>query len=52
MRDLKHQLEEWKQEGDHILVGLDANDDIRKSPVQKMFTELGMHDAILGLHKP
>ena len=50
VKDLKHQLQEWLEEGDHIIVGLDANDDVRKSPIQKMFRELGMRESILDMH--
>ena len=48
--DLKHQLQEWLAEGNHITVGLDANNDVRDSPVQRMLTELGLKDAILSMH--
>ena len=48
--DLKLQLQEWLNKGDHIIVGLDANDDVRDSPVQKMLAELGLKEAILDMH--
>ena len=50
VQDLKHQLQEWLEEGDHIILGLDANDDVRDSPVQKMLVELGLKEAILDMH--
>ena len=34
----------------HIIIGLDANDDVRDSPVQRMLTELGLKEAILDMH--
>ncbi|MEM7375861.1 MAG: hypothetical protein AAF587_45150, partial [Bacteroidota bacterium] len=37
---------------DHLVVGLDANDDILSSPIKEMFTEIGMREAILHENKP
>ena len=52
VRDLKHQIQEWLQEGDHIIVGLDANDDIRKSPVRKMLVDQGLKESVLSINAP
>ena len=49
---LKHQLQEWLQEGDQIILGLDANEDVRNGPVRTMLHELGMKEAILSLNRP
>ena len=47
---LQHQLQEWMAAGDHIIIGLDLNDDARDCPTQRMLTSLGLRDAILDLH--
>ena len=47
---LQHQLQEWLAEGEHIIVGLDMNDDARTCPTTNMFRSLGLRDLILGMH--
>ena len=39
---LQHQLQEWMAEGDHIIVGLDLNDDARTCPTTDMLRSLGI----------
>ena len=37
-------------DGDHIIVGLDMNDDARTCPTTDMLRSLGIRDLILGMH--
>ena len=47
-----HQLQDWLSQGDHIIVGLDANADVRSGPVKHLFNEAGMHECVLKINKP
>ena len=50
-KHLEALLGEWKESGDHIVVGIDANKDIRTGKIQKMLTKkIHLRDAILDLH--
>ena len=46
---LQHQLQEWMEAGDQIILGLDMNEDVRTGTTAAMLRELGMSDAILSL---
>jgi hypothetical protein len=46
IEDLETQLQSWIAQGDQIVVGIDANDDLRNGTVNAMFVRIGMHDAI------
>jgi hypothetical protein len=48
---LKQQLQGWLTEGEHIIIGLDMNEDARQGDTAGMFREIGLVDAILILHK-
>jgi hypothetical protein len=52
--DLHAQLSLWIEAGDQIFVGLDANNDLHKGPVNDMFSSLHMKmqsepNTLLGL---
>ncbi len=49
-KQLKELLQEWLHAGDHIVLGIDCNEDARSGAIAKMLRCLGMKDAILGLH--
>ena len=49
---LKHQLQEWIDEREHIILGVDLNEDVRTGPTSRMLRELGLKDAITDLHHP
>ena len=49
---LKHQLEEWIKEGDHVILGMDMNEDVRTGTATKMMRDLGMKEAVINLHRP
>jgi hypothetical protein len=51
MEDLTKAIKEWKELGDHIIIGMDANEDVRKGTVHTTFAELGLGEAILDKHK-
>ena len=51
LEDLYCQIEQWKTDGDQIVVGGDFNEDVRSSSIQSMFRALDMREVILGLHK-
>ena len=38
-------------QGHKVILGMDANDDIRSSNISKMLEEIGMKEAILNFHK-
>ena len=50
LEDLFKDLSKWKEEGDSLLVFIDANEDIRWGSVHDMFAGLDMKDLILHKH--
>ena len=48
--DFKLTLYNWIDEGDDIVVMMDANQDVRNSSFTRMLNQLGLYDAILSLH--
>ena len=49
-KQLEDLLALWKLSGDHIILGIDANEDIRSGKINSMTKLLGMRDAVLDLH--
>ena len=49
-KHLEELLALWKLSGDRIILGIDANEDIRSGKIHSMTRRLGMQDAILDLH--
>jgi hypothetical protein len=49
--DLKTEIQKWKDEGNHIIVGIDANEDIRTGTTAETFRLMGMREVILHTHK-
>ena len=49
--DLKVDLKVWLAAGDHIILGMDANEDVRSGAVHHMLSELGLRELILDLHE-
>ena len=49
--NLYAELSAWKEQGDHIILGMDANDDVSQSPIHSFFHLLGMKEAILSKNK-
>ena len=40
-------IQAWMQEGNHVVLGLDANEDVRFGTVQKDLANIGMFEAII-----
>ena len=49
--NLFDKITKWKELGDHIIVGIDANEDVRKGKTHEMFCMLGMTEIILQHHR-
>jgi hypothetical protein len=50
-QDLADAINEWKEAGDHIIIGMDANEDVRTGDINALFEGLGLREAILDKHK-
>ena len=48
--DLYEELSAWIDAGDQIILGIDANEDIRTGRTQEFFRALGMKEVILARH--
>jgi len=48
--DLQHILQEWMEQGNQIIMGVNANDDIRNSDITSFFNEFGVTEVILAKH--
>ena len=49
--DLREAIISWQEEGDIIVLGMDANEDTRSRHLCQYFSELNMKNAILDMHK-
>jgi hypothetical protein len=49
--DLKELINLWKNTGHHIILGIDANEDVRSGSTKNFFRSLGMREIILHTHK-
>ena len=43
--DLQQEVQSWMQQGDHVVVGGDFNEDVRGRNVREKFREMGLQDA-------
>ena len=50
LEDLQLAINAWKAAGDHIIIGMDANEDVRVGQVHDTFEKLGLREAILDRH--
>jgi hypothetical protein len=50
LADLTQEMTKWKQLGDHIVLGMDANEDVRQGEVHDMLSSIGLREVILELH--
>jgi hypothetical protein len=48
--DLFMECTEWMDEGDQLIIGIDANEDVRTGATAEFFQTLGLRDAILDKH--
>ena len=44
--DIILQLDQWRRDGDQIIVMIDCNDDIRKTNIKEAFESVGLKDSI------
>ena len=49
--DLAPLLNEWKAQGDHIIITLDANEDVRTGATASFFNKFDMKECILHRHR-
>ena len=50
MEEITAAIQAWMQNGDHVVFGLDANEDVRAGAVQKELANIGMFEAIIRHH--
>ena len=48
--DLKEQLQEWIELGDHLIVGKDANESVLHTSIASVFQETGLINSVLSIH--
>ena len=51
LEDLKTTIQPWIDAGDQVIVGIDANEDVRQGATHSMFRSIGMKDAILTKYR-
>jgi hypothetical protein len=52
LQDLCHAITLWQDGGDHIILGMDANEDVREGTVTEALAELGLAEATATAHTP
>ena len=50
LQDVLQLVDTWKALGDHVIIGMDANEDVRQGEVYDLFHEAGLTEVILDLH--
>jgi hypothetical protein len=50
LRNLFMECTKWMDEGNQLIIGIDANEDIRTSATAEFFQTLGLRNAILDKH--
>ena len=50
-KDLFEEILLWKEEGNQLIIGMDANEDVRTGATAEFFLAAGMQEAILDWHK-
>ncbi len=51
LEDLAEAIIEWKTLGDHVILAMDANEDVRFGEVNDTFSKAGLREIILDLHR-
>jgi hypothetical protein len=49
--DLCNAIGRWRGEGYHVVLGMDANEDVRNGPVSKRLEEVGMMEGVINHHQ-
>jgi hypothetical protein len=50
LKDVLLLVDTWKELGDHVIIGMDANEDVRKGETNDLFSAAGFREVILDLH--
>ena len=50
IEDLRKAVKQWIEDGEHLIIGMDANKDVRTGKLTKMLCKQGLHNAILSKH--
>jgi hypothetical protein len=50
LQDLMALIHQWLQEGDQLMINMDANDDVTKGPIARAMREAGLVDVISHRH--
>ena len=50
-QDLEKAIKTWSAAGNHLVVALDANDDLRNGPVKRLMARQGLREVLLSKHK-
>ena len=50
LADIAVEIQQWQQEGDQIILGMDLNDDVRTTTITKPLTDLGLVELITSKH--
>ena len=48
--DLARELNQWKEDNEEVILGLDGNDDVRKGPLYDWSDSLGLTEAVCSRH--
>jgi len=48
IEDLRKAVKQWIEDGEHLIIGMDANEDVRTGKLTKMLREQGLHNAIIS----
>jgi len=50
IEDLWKAVKQWIEDGEHLIIGMDTNEDVRTGKLTKMLQEQDLHNAILSKH--
>jgi hypothetical protein len=50
LQDLSAAIQTWRDQGDHVVLMMDVNEDIRSAPIHTFLDDLGMRKVILERH--
>ena len=48
--DLGKEIKKWSEAGDQIIVGIDANEDVREGKTKEFFDKMNMYESIISSH--
>ena len=50
LQSLHSTISDWTQQGDHIILCMDANEDVQSTRLKSFINNLGLHNTILSQH--